>query len=163
MDAGFGLAIVARRPTALETAIENGCVAGGVLGHFHGCGFNFRCAGLTEVCTDIEIRQFAFKQERDMRADRVAIIQDRNAVDCFHAFNLGGQSIVIGLVKAGNTIGNIGFFRCFAVFPDGKAVEIGFRDQRRRILARIEADACRIAIGIDAIAMKGGADGRDIV
>ncbi len=64
VDAGFGPAVMARRPAALEAAIEDGCVAGGVLGHFHSCGFDFRCAGFAEVCADVEIRQLAFKQKR---------------------------------------------------------------------------------------------------
>ncbi len=66
-------------------------------------------------------------------------------------------------MKATDTVSNIRFFRRFAVFPDGKAIEVGGRDQCRGVLAGIEADAFGIAIGIDAIAMKGGADGRDIV
>ncbi len=48
-------------------------------------------------------------------------------MDRLHAFDFCGECLVIGLVEAGDAIGNIGFGGCFAVFPDGKAVEIGFR------------------------------------
>ncbi|MDT4876772.1 hypothetical protein FQZ97_1122340 [compost metagenome] len=133
------------------------------MGRFHGCCFDFRCAGLAQICADVEVRQLAFKQERDMRADRVAIIKDRHAMDRLHALDFGCKCIVIRLVKTGDAIGDVSFFRRFAVFPDGKAVKVCVRDQRRCVLTRIEADACRIAIGIDAIAMKGCADGRYIV
>ncbi len=79
-------------------------------------------------------------------------------MDSLHTADLGGKRVVIGLVETADAIRNIGFGRRLAVLPDRKPVKVGFRDQRRGVLAGIEADAFRVAIGVDAIAVEGGAN-----
>ncbi|MNL50622.1 hypothetical protein D3C87_1736520 [compost metagenome] len=52
--------------------------------------------------------------------------------------------------------------RFLPLIPDRFAVEIGFRNKACGVLSWIEANAFRIAVGIDHITMKGGANRRRV-
>jgi hypothetical protein len=70
---------------------------------------------------------------------------------------------VVGRVEIAQPLGDIGFIRRLAVLPDRHAVEIGLRDQAGGVLAGIEAGAGWIAVGVDDVAVEGGAHRRDAV
>src|SRR3546814_1046953 len=79
MDAAFGAAIVARRPAALEAPVDDMAVAaGGTDGGDR--GFEVARAGRSAVCADVELRQVAVEQARDMAADRMGGGEDDGAV-----------------------------------------------------------------------------------
>src|SRR3546814_5118509 len=74
MDAAFGAAIVARRPAALEAPVDDMAVsAGGTDGG--DLGFVVARAGRSAVCADVELRQVAVEQARDMAADRMGVVE----------------------------------------------------------------------------------------
>src|SRR5690606_17910129 len=74
VHAGFGLAVMTGRPSALEAAIEDRRVALRLSRYLDSGGFDGRRAGLAHIRPDVEIRQLAFEQERDVGPDRMAVI-----------------------------------------------------------------------------------------
>ena len=67
---------------------------------------DLRCAGRAVICAQIHIGQNSVKQVRNGAADRVAVIEDRNAVDCPDPLHLGHQRGMIGRVKRGEAFGD---------------------------------------------------------
>ena len=93
-----GAAIVAGCPAALETAVGDAGIARRGGADRGDSRLDARRAGSTAVGADVEIRQRAVEQIRDLRADRVAIIKDGVAVDVAQAGQLCRKCGVIGRV-----------------------------------------------------------------
>ena len=51
------------------------------------------------IGADVEVGQRALEEERDHRADRVAVVEDRDAVPAADPLDLGGERRVIGRVE----------------------------------------------------------------
>ena len=114
-------------------------------------------AGRAPGGADVEIGQHAVEQERDHRADRVAVVKNRHPVFRPYPFDLGGQRGMIGGVETGLAVLDL-LGRRFP-FPDLMPVEIGQRHQPGGVLAGIKARVVRAAVGVDDIAVEGRAHG----
>lgn len=56
-------------------------------------------AALAVIGADVEIRQRSIEQERAQQADRVAVIEDGDAVLSLHPLDLGGERGVVRLME----------------------------------------------------------------
>src|SRR3546814_3831807 len=88
---------MARRPAALETAVDDMAVAAR-RANARDDAFEFGCRGRAAVGADVELRQLAVEQARDMAANRMGVVEDDLAVRRFQAVELGGQRVVVGAV-----------------------------------------------------------------
>src|SRR5690606_40536068 len=70
VDAALRLAVMARGPAALETAIEDRRVAFSLSRYLDSRGFDGGRASLAHIRPYVDIWQLAFGQERDMVPDR---------------------------------------------------------------------------------------------
>src|SRR3546814_20592598 len=61
--------------------------------------FEFGCRGRAAVGADVELRQLAVEQARDMAADRMGVVEDELAVRRFQEVELGGQLCVVGAAR----------------------------------------------------------------
>ena len=73
------------------------------------------------------------------------------------ALDLGRKRCVVRPVETLDARGCLGLVRLPACDPERVVVEIRQWNQRRRVLAGIEAGAGRVAVGVDAVAMEGRA------
>ena len=80
VDALPGPAVVAGGPAALEAAVDDMRVAGSGGADFLRRRLDRRGAAQPAIGADVEIGQPAFEQERHDRADRMAIVEDGDAV-----------------------------------------------------------------------------------
>lgn len=109
-------------------------------------------ASLAVIRADVQIRQTPVKEERDLRADRVAIEQDNATVSCLNTLQFGFESGMVGLMP--RDAATLYFGRIWRQIPDIDTFEISQRHQPGRVLPRIEADTRWVAIGVDEVAMK---------
>ena len=160
MHAAGRVAIVAGRPSAAKTPVDDRAVTLGGAANLRDAAFDPRCAGAAVIRTDVEVRQPAFEQEGTHRAYGVAVIENRDAVRGANPLDLRLERGVVGRVKALQPVlqrRTVGFH---AFVPYRTIVEIGHRHQAGGVLAGIEALAARVAIGVDHIAVEGGAHRR---
>ena len=152
------LAVVACCPTAFETAVGDRGIAGRRVADRLRCYFNSRSAGGAHVCANVEVGQSAVKQERNARTDGMTIIQNRDTVHITHALKFGLQCGVIGRV-----IGGLARFHrrlIGGIDPNVMAVKICQRHKASGVLAGIKGHARRVAVGVNDVAVEGGADRR---
>ncbi len=161
MDAGFRLPVMPGRPAALEAAVEDAGVTLGRSGDVDRRLLDGRRAGPAHVRADVEVRQLALEQERDMRADRVAVVEDGDAVHGLDPLDLGRKGGVIGRMEFAQPRR-----RCRPRSAPRPSFQIGSPSKSVSgikpggVLAGIEADAGGIAVGIDHVAVEGGAHRR---
>ena len=85
----------------------------------------------------------------------MAVVKDRDAMDCLDAIDLGFQRGVIGRMEVAQSRGDVIGGRFGTGLPYRLAVEIAVGNEAGRVLARIEACARRVTVRIDDIAMEG--------
>jgi hypothetical protein len=91
---------VAGGPAALEAAVEDVAVAAGGGGRDDGA-FERRGAARAVGGADVEVGEPALEEVGDARADRMGVVEDRDAVAGAHPVELGGERGVVGRVEGG--------------------------------------------------------------
>ncbi|MNX55615.1 hypothetical protein D3C86_863830 [compost metagenome] len=147
---------MARRPAAFEATVQDAVVTLCSGGRFDSDFFDRGVASCAHIRADVEIRQLAFEQEGNMRTDRMAIIENGDAMNGFDPFDFRRKRCVIGRVKGFQTVCDVVLSGLLPFIPDRLAVEIGLRNKPCCVLARIKADPGGVAVGVDHVPMKGG-------
>ena len=88
VDAVVGLAVVARRPAALEAAVDDMALTAR-RADIRDDGFEFGGAGRTAIGPDVELRQLAIEQAGDVAADRMRVVEDDATVCGFQSVEFG--------------------------------------------------------------------------
>ena len=122
------------------------------------CGLHRWVAGAAFVGADVEVGQGAVEEERDMRADRMAIIKHRKAVDRPYPVQFGLQRGVVGQMVGRAPSGHLAGVGFLPVQVDGISVEIGEWTEPGGVLPGIEAGAVGITVDVNNIAMDWHAD-----
>src|SRR5690606_10721555 len=110
--------------------------------------FDGRIACPAAVGADVEIRQPAVEQEGNMRADRMAVIEDGHTVDRLHALDFGQKRGMIGRMEPLQPERDIGRIGTLSLLPYRPAVEIRLGDEAGGVLSGIEACAGRIPVRV---------------
>jgi hypothetical protein len=102
------------------------------------------------------------KQERDGRADRMAIKDDRHAMPGLHSLDFGGKCRMIGRVVLRPACGNLVERWLLPFAPDVQPIKVRRRTQGGRVGARIKRSSCRVTVGVNDIAVKRRLDYRNV-
>ena len=154
------LAVMARRPPALEPAVEDRCEAFRLLaGALDRALYHWR-AGCAGIRADVEIGQRAVEQVRRLGPDRVAVVEDSEAVLRFHSLQLFAQRRVIGRMVKGEPARPLGLVGRTA--PDRAGIEIVQRNESRGVLAGVERGIVGRTVCIDHVAVELGAHDRRV-
>lgn len=148
----FGAAIMAGGPAAHKTTVQDMRIALRLRAMVQGDGFQPWRAGCGAIGADIQVRQAPVKQERNFRADRMAVKQDDVTMQRLYAVQLRCQRSVIGGVPL--RAPRCDFRRIGRMVPDIGPFEIGQRHQPGRVLAGIKTFAFRGTIGVDDLAVE---------
>jgi hypothetical protein len=102
---------------------------------------------LPAIGADVELRQLALEQARDMAADRMRVIE-HHAMAGAQAGDFGFERGVIGIEPARTAAGDLGLVR-HRTCIERLTIKGRGRAQFGRRLPRIERGARRIAVAID--------------
>ena len=117
-------AIVAGGVAAFEAAVEECGEIGASTKAVHRA-LDARRAGLAHIRADVEVRQCPVKEKGDVRAYRVAIIEDCEAVEaCGYARHLGLKGGVVRRVEGDTAALDLSLVGGGALKVDGHAVKV---------------------------------------
>src|SRR5262245_3818691 len=91
VDAALRASVVTRRPAALEAAVDDVAITRCRGTDFPRLILYLRSATRAVIGADVEIGQPALEQERAKRADRVAVVEDGDAVLVLDPVDLAGE------------------------------------------------------------------------
>src|SRR3546814_178937 len=96
---------MARRPTTLEAAVDDMALAAR-RANVRDDRFELGSRGRAAVGADVELRQLAVEQARDMAADRMGVVEHDPDARRLQTVELGRQSVVIGAGIEGAPLGD---------------------------------------------------------
>ena len=120
---------------AFEAAVEDCREIGASTKAVHRA-LDARRAGLAHIRADVEVRQCPVKEKGDVRAYRVAIIEDCEAVECGYARHLGLKGGVVRRVEGDTAALDFGLVGGGALKVDGHAVKVCGGTEGRCVLTR---------------------------